>query len=220
MSLPATSHRPVSPLLPLQQDSFSPSSIGFWVDLPPQDLPSDQPSPTSINEQPQSRSTRRRGRMSTNGVRQGLANLPTPPCPFGTQLEPSSSSSRSTPYTHSPPQHRRRFDPRPTRRALSVENDEVPRPDPDEFYTTLLSAYQSVKNLAGVWGEKAAAILTDNGKKDLTTQLVKVGLGVVVVCRPRWVLATMNCSLAMLRDPWRLYHHTFYTAVIARVLFS
>ncbi|CDS00242.1 hypothetical protein [Sporisorium scitamineum] len=157
MSLPLTSHRSSSPPLPPQHDSFSPSSIGSWVDLPPQSSTSDEACSSSNNRPPQIPPTRRNGRMFTpKAVRQGLANLPTPPSPFGTQLEPS---SRSTPYAHTPQQHRRRFNPRPSPRELSVENDEIPRPDPDEFCTAAISAYRGGGDLPTEMGIAYDALL-------------------------------------------------------------
>lgn len=223
MSLPVASRRSVSPPLPLQQDLFSPSSIGSWVGLLPQASISDAVSPSDSNSEdlPTNRPAGRDDRRSTNGVRGGLASLSTPPSPFGSQLGPA--SSRTAPRTHTQPhQHRRRFNPsRPSQPELSVENDAgLPRPDPDEFYTLLLSAYQSAKDLVDVWAHKAAAVLTDNGRSDWRVLLAKVGLSVVVLCRPRWVLCTVIRSWAVLRDPWRVYHHTFYSVVMGRVLLS
>lgn len=153
------------------------------------------------------------------GVRAGFSNLPEAPSPFGCQLgNPALAAPSREP---APYHHAHRYDyfyPRPSRRALSVENGEVPRPDPNEVYDTLLSAWSSIKDLTSDWIISAIDVVTEGGKKDLTAQLMKGSLFAVIVWRPRWLLGAMNISLACFRDPFRFYHHSVYLFAIHYIL--
>ncbi len=61
-------------------------------------------------------------------------------------------------------------------------------------------------------------MITQDGKKDLTLQLVKMGVGVVVICKPWWVLRTIDSAWTVVRDPWKVYRHTIYTFTIVKFL--
>lgn len=195
---------------PSSSPTSSPSSAHSWMDLPP--MPSSERSATPANR---TNAARRRSRKS--GVRAGLSHLPNPPSPFGSQLGVL-PPSRSTPYHH---RHEHNyFDPRPTQRTLGVENDQLPLPEPEYVYDTALCALHSAANLARSCADIAVETITQGGKKSLAVELAKVGLGVCVVLRPRWVLGAMNWSLSAFRDPWRFYHHAFYAWLIARFVTS
>ncbi len=155
------------------------------------------------------------------GIREGLSRLPEPPCPFGSQLGATpipSQSTRSTPYHH---QHSRDyFDPHPSNRAPALENLEMPRADPEAAYQTMLSAWESIKSLAEHCAKVAVYVITEGGKKSLESQILKGAMMACIFIKPKWILNAMNNSYFTLKDPFKSFHHTMFSFVIAKGVLS
>lgn len=215
LSLPPTPLRPPSsPIFgaPIHSNFSSASMARSQSEYSGMSSSSDDERPTYSRANTSSHRRRKR-----KPVQAGLSNLNDPPCPFGSQLgtHPARPQpSRSTPYSQA--YTREFFDPHPSNRALKVENMEIPRPDPEDALETILSAWKSIKNLALSAAQCPAGVITDQGRKPLEQQLVKGAALAIIVLRPRWVLAGMNWSYGLLKDPFRAFHHSVYVWVISQ----
>ncbi|SNX81621.1 uncharacterized protein MEPE_00326 [Melanopsichium pennsylvanicum] len=219
---PAQSSPPLPPSSDVQPPSSLASSLSSWADVPPSEYLSSGPS-----DRPQApyrttvglNTTSRKG-CKKSSIRAGLSSLSIPPCPFGSQLgtsnPPVPANTSLRPYSHI--YQKNYFNLRPNPRALKVENNEIPLPEPEYVYDTALQVLESAMNLIVAFGKAAAVMITNGGKKCLGLQLAKIGLVAVVCIRPRWAAGVMNASLEVLRDPWQGFHRSIYVWVMANVL--